>query len=155
MNHPLLLEAHNLTRWLILATAAWALVHAWRGWLARAPWRLIDRLPGLIFTTALNLQFVVGVILYYNSPLVRPVFTSFAYAWSSPPATFFALLHPCAMIAAALLAQVAYSIAKRAPDDHRRFRAAALGYGVATLLVLAAIPWPNLSYGRPLLPTPH
>jgi integral membrane protein len=152
MNHPLLLEAHNLTRWAVLATAAWALVHAWRGWLARAPWRLADRLPGLIFTTVLNLQFVVGVILYYNSPIVRPVFSSLAYAGSTPPATFFTLLHPAAMIAAALLAQVAYSIAKRASDDRRRFRAAAVGYSIATILVVIAIPWPHLPYGRPLLP---
>lgn len=152
MNYPLLLSAHNLTRWAVLVTAVWALAHAWRGYLSRGRWGRGARLPGLVFTTVLNLQFVLGLMLYFNSPFVRPVFTAPAYATSSTFAAVFTLLHPVAMTAAAVLAQVAYSAAKRAADDRRRYRAAAVGYGVAVALVLAAVPWPFLPYGRPLLP---
>jgi hypothetical protein len=55
------------------------------------------------------------------------------------------------MISAVLLAQLTYSLGNRSRDDRSRFRRAALGYGLTTVLILAAIPWPAVSYGRPLV----
>ena len=51
------------------------------------------------------------------------------------------------MILAVVAAQLGYSLSKRAEGDRAKFMRSSLGYGVATLLVLYAIPW-----WRPLLP---
>lgn len=152
MEYAGILPYHNLTRWLVLAAASWALALSWRGWLRGGKWSRFDALAGLAFATALNVQLVIGVLLYLNSPYVKPVFAAPAYATSSLFAFFFTVAHPCAMILAVVTAQATYSLAKRAGDDRHKFRRAAVGYSLAMALILAAVPWPFLSYGRPLVP---
>ena len=62
-------------------------------------------------------------------------------AWYSP------------MLLAISIAQVGYSISKRATTDRARFLRAAIAYSLAGLLILASIPWPFMKYGRPLFPS--
>lgn len=152
MEYAGILPYHNLTRWLVLTTAAWALALSWHGWLRGGQWSRSVALAGLAFTTALNLQLVIGVMLYLNSPYVKPLFAAPAYATSSLFAFFFTVAHPCAMILAVAAAHATYSLAKRAANDRRKFRRAAVGYTLTTALILAAVPWPFFSYGRPLVP---
>ena len=151
MDYPSLLPFHNLMRWLIVLAGIWAVARSVEGWWRGRPWTRQDTLAGLCFSTCLHLQLVIGVLLYLNSPYVRPIFTALGYATSSLFAFFFTLGHPLAMVSAVLLAQVTYSLCKRSRDDRSRFRRAALGYSLTALLILAAIPWPALSYGRPLV----
>lgn len=143
---------HNAMRWAILCSALWTVVQAWHGYVSRRAWSQLDLLAGLTFTTLLNLQFMLGLMVYLRSPLIRPMFAAFGYATSALPITFFALLHPLGMISAIAIAQVVYSMAKRVPGDANKMRWAAWGYTAVTALIVTAIPWPFLSYGRPLIP---
>jgi hypothetical protein len=143
---------HNGMRWAILAAACWAITQAWQGYFSQRRWSRSDFFAGLTFTTLLNLQFMLGLMVYLRSPLIRPMFQAFGYATSALPITFFAILHPCAMITTVMSAQVIYSIAKRVPDDGQKMKWAAWGYTLVTVLLVIAIPWPFLFYGRPLIP---
>jgi cytochrome c biogenesis factor len=149
----ILKDVHSVMRWLVLVGAAWALVRSWKGFLSNSPWTKKDRISGLVFTTLLNLNLLVGISLYLTSPLIGPMFHGgAAEVMHSPGIRFFAIEHPFMMILAVVIAQFGYSSSKRAPYPKSAFTRAALAYTLAVFLILAAIPWPFLPYGRPLLP---
>ncbi|UUO06231.1 hypothetical protein M4951_23105 [Blastopirellula sp. J2-11] len=149
MEYLRLLPYHSLTRWIVLLSAFWALAQAWHGLLCRRKWTRSDTRAGLTFTTVANLQFLLGLFLYVSSPHIKPLFGDPAYAFSSYMAFFLTAYHPSMMFLAIGFAQAVYSVAKRVEDDRKKFRWAAYGYSLAIVLMIAAIPWPSYSFGRP------
>ncbi len=138
---------HNILRWVVVFSALFAVYTAFWGLFARSVWTRTERNAGLIFTSSLNLQFVVGLVLYVLSPLTKGAFQDFATAMANSQLRFFAVEHAGLMILAVLVAQLAYTFAKRAKTDSAKFLRAAIGYSLASLLIVFAIPW-----WRPLIP---
>jgi hypothetical protein len=56
------------------------------------------------------------------------------------------------MLVAVALVHAGRVLGRRPAPPRVQHRRATLTFGLATLLVLAAIPWPFLAYGRALLP---
>ena len=150
MEYLRVLPFHNLVRWIVILSAVWTLVQAWHGLLSRRTWSRSDKLAGLTFTTVANVQLLIGLTLYFISPNIQPLFGAPAYAFSSTMAFFLTAYHPAMMFLAICFAQAVYSVAKRVADDKNKFRWAAYGYSLAIVMILAAIPWPAYSFGRPL-----
>ena len=143
---------HTLTWWIIVFTGLWAVVRVWRGHWAQSAWTRHERLAGLVFSSALATQLLIGLALYSQSPVVRSLFTGGAGEPDGFAATFFGLIHPLAMFTAVVLGQAGFSVAKRLSDDRRKYRMAVICYTAALVVLLLAVPWPFLSYGRSLLP---
>jgi len=150
--YPFLKDIHSVMRWVVLILAVWALFRMWRGSVSGAAWRKADQMSGLAFTSFLNLQVLVGLVLYATSPITHAAMANFAAAMKDPILRFYAVEHSTGMILAAVIAQVGYSISKRATTDGTKFMRAAISYSVAVLIVIASIPWPFFKYGRPLFP---
>src|SRR5690606_42004172 len=67
-----ILFLHSWMRWVVLAAAVIVVLRALRGWLASQPWGPTDDKAGRIFTGVLDLQFLLGLILYaVLSPITR------------------------------------------------------------------------------------
>jgi hypothetical protein len=147
---------HNLTWWIILLSGIWAVAITWRGMLTGAPWTKRDRLAGLVFSSALATQLLIGLVFYYasyrNGEAVGRYFAGGAVGTERLTAAFFAMMHPTAMITAIILGQVGFSVSKRIRDDRGKFRAAVLCYTAALAIVLISVPWPFMPYGRSLTP---
>lgn len=152
MLYKALLHLHILTWWIILFSGLWANYRVWRGHLARTAWTPRERLAGLIFSSALATQLLIGLALYFNSPDVHNLFAGGAAGLERVKATFFGVMHPSMMFMAVMLGQVGFSVSKRLPDDRRKFQTAARCYITALVFVLLAVPWPFLNYGRSLMP---
>ncbi len=148
----MLLHTHNLIWWIILLSGLWAVAQVWRGKLAAAAWTDRQRLAGLVFSSALALQLLIGLALYFQSPTVHSLLAGGTEGTERLKAVFFGLMHPLAMITAVVLGQVGYSVSKRIRDDGRKYRVAIFCYTAALALVLLAVPWPFMSYGRSLVP---
>ncbi|MGA2255942.1 MAG: hypothetical protein ABSG53_14955 [Thermoguttaceae bacterium] len=146
------LHLHNLTWWIILFSGLWAIFRVWRGYLAQSSWTRHERLAGLVFSSALATQLLIGLALYSQSPVVRPLFVGGAAGLDRLAATFFGLIHPLTMFTAVVLGQVGFSVSKRLSDDRRKYRIAVICYTAALVVLLLAVPWPFLSYGRSLAP---
>ena len=146
------LHLHILTWWIILFTGLWAVFRVWHGHLAQSPWTRQARLAGLVFSSALATQLLIGLALYFQSPVVRPLLVGGATEPERVAATFFGLIHPLAMFTAVVVGQVGFSVSKRLGDDRRKYRIAVICYTAALLVLLLAVPWPWLSYGRSLMP---
>ena len=147
---------HNLTWWIILVSGIWAVATVWRGQLAGAAWTKRDRIAGLVFSSALATQLLIGLVLYYASyaggKSVHDYFAGGAVGQERLAAAFFAMMHPMSMFTAVVLGQVGFSVSKRMRDDRGKFRAAVLCYTAALAIVLVSVPWPFMPYGRSLVP---
>ena len=147
----LLLSLHSIVRWVVVIAALAAVGYTGWGWLSKREWtRLAERL-GLFFTISLDVQVLLGLLLYFFGPTMRSVFPDFGAAMQVPNLFFFAVEHIGLMLAAVIVAHVGWVRARKAKDDRAKYRWAALSFGLAILLILIAIPWPFLPYGRPWL----
>jgi len=153
MPYSFLRDTHSLLRWVVIVACLWALMRVWSGFFGRSEWTRKDQMAGLVFTPLLNIQLILGLILYGISPITRAAMTNFAAAMKDGTLRFFAVEHLAGMLLAVVIAQVGYSISKRATTDRRKFLRAAVAYSLAAVLIVASIPWPFMKYGRPLFPS--
>jgi hypothetical protein len=139
-------------RWVVLVLAVVTVVRAFSGWLGKKEWAALDKRLGLFFTSSIDVQVLLGLILYILlSPITRSALQDFGAAMSNAVLRFWAVEHLFSMAVAVALAHVGRALSKRATTDTSKHRRAAIWFGLATLAILVAIPWPFLSYGRPLI----
>ncbi len=147
--YPILLGLHNITRWLVLIVGILAVVRAFMGWSGKRPWTGLDNSAGLFFTISMDVQLLLGLLLYgVFSPITTGAFADFGAAMSNPDARFWLVEHIFMMVLAVILAHVGRSLAKKAPTDVAKHKRAAIFFTLALIVVLAGIPW-----FRPMLPT--
>lgn len=142
-----LLTAHNLVRWGVLAGGIWAAGRAWKGMLGRGIWGTGDLASGKVFVNLLNLQFVLGLCVYFTSPLIKQAMADMGAAMKTASVRYFVVEHVAMMLAAIALAHIGLAKVKRASTDSARFQAAAIWWGLAAAAVAGFIPW-----NRPLWP---
>jgi hypothetical protein len=138
------LDIHNLLRWVIVIVGVIAVAMALRGAFARAAWSPQQNALSRLFTISVDLQLLVGLLLYFVfSPITTGAFSSFGAAMKDDHARFFLVEHLPVMIVAIVLIHIGAARARRI----NRARPAALYYTIAMVLIILAIPW-----WRPLLP---
>lgn len=141
----MILDLHNLMRWLVLLSGFVALVDASAGWLKNRPF---NKRTGWLYMTALHTQLLIAIALYATSPLVRAAWHDMAAAMHQRDLRFFSIEHPFQMLIAMTVATLGYGRAKR----RRSWKIAALSTAISLLLILTVIPWPFSSHPRRLGP---
>lgn len=137
-----LLHTHNLFRWLVLIVMVLAVIFALTGWFAKKEWNKKDKLTGLLLTIFMDIQFLVGIILYaFVSPITKAAFADFGAAMKNSDLRFYAVEHVLIMIIALVLVHIGKVKSKKAVSSWKKHRSAAIYYGIALLLILAGIPW--------------
>lgn len=146
-----LLILHSWLRWLVILAALLALVRTIGGIGGKRPWdRAADR-STLWFTITLDVQLLIGLVLYVAlSPFTRAAFEDLAAAMRNPGARFFAVEHLVGMVLAVIFAHVGRVQVRRARSDTAKYQRALVFIGIATIIVLLSIPWPWMGAGRPL-----
>jgi hypothetical protein len=147
--YSLTLILHNSMRWVVVLAGIYALVRAYWGWLGKRPWTPADKTAASVFSTSVDIQFLLGLILAFTSPLVAAGLANMAGAMQSDELRRILVGHIPLMIVAVVFVHVGVVGARRASEDRGRFRRAALWYSLAALVLLVAIPW-----WRPLLRMP-
>ncbi len=143
--YTLFLSLHNLTRWLVIVFAVLALYQAFSGWFNHLEWtRSTDR-AGILFTSIIDLQLLLGLVLYFLfSPSTPSLFANFKAAMQSPTTRFFGVEHAAMMVIATILAHTTRAALRRVKNTTVRHRNTAIGFTLTLLVILAAIPWPFL-----------
>jgi hypothetical protein len=150
--YSFVLTLHSLLRWVVVILAVVTVVRAFGGWFGKKEWTTLDGRLGMLSSISIDLQLLVGLILYiFLSPLTKGAFQDFGAAMSDQVLRFWAVEHIFWMVLALILMHVGRAISKRAVGATSKHRRAAIFFGLATLAILFAIPWPFLSYGRPLI----
>ena len=141
---------HNALRWLILLLSVIALVQAYRGWRGQRPWSKAARQIGVYLASAMDVQLVLGMLMYFgSSAIVKNAFADFGAAMRNAETRFFALEHVFYMLLAVILVHVGRARSKKAATDADKYRQAAIWFGLTFVFLLLGTPW-----SRPLLPHP-
>lgn len=154
-----MLSLHNVLRWVVVVFAVIVLVRAYRGWLRKEAWTEMDRKTSTYFAIALDIQFLIGLILYiFLSPITKAAFANFGAVMGSEMGgsdlRFFALEHILLMVIVVAAVHMGSVFSRRAKSDESRHRTAAIWYSLAVLLVIVGIPWPVSPVARPWLRLP-
>ena len=137
-----LLHTHNMFRWLVLIALVLAVLFALAGWFGKREWNKKDNLTGLLLTIFMDIQLLVGLILYaFVSPVTKAAFNDFGAAMKNADLRFYAVEHILIMLVAVVLVHIGRAKSKKDVANWKKHRSAAIFYGIALLLVLAGIPW--------------
>ena len=146
--YPIILGLHNLFRWVALVLAIVATVGALLGWFGNRQWSERDRKIGSFFGIAMDIQLLLGLILYFvYSPITRQALADFGAAMGVKDLRFFGVEHVFYMVLAVVFAHLGSILARKAPESKAKFQRAAIFFGLSLLLMLLGIPWT-----RPLIP---
>jgi hypothetical protein len=149
--YSFLLALHSLVRWAIVLLVVALLARSIHGWVRGRPWDRADERAHLWLVGVVDLQFVLGLLLYLKaSPIVRSFLDAPGPAMKVTELRFFGLEHPVTMLAAVVVIHVG-RVRSRSGPRHRR---AAVWTIAALVLLFAGIPWPFLRHGRPLARSP-
>ena len=141
--YDFVLFAHSWLRWLVLLAGLVAVARAVSGVSTRRPWTPLDDRGGMWFVAALDLQFLIGLLLYvFLSPVTQSAFVDMAAAMAASHIRFFVVEHPFGMIVAIALAHIGRVRVRKASDSESRHKRALIFFGLSLLILLASIPWP-------------
>lgn len=142
---------HSLLRWVVLATGVFAVVRGISGWRSGRQWTRADDRAARWFTSALDLQMLLGLLLYFwLSPITTAALLDFGSVMGNGGLRFWAIEHPFGMIVGIALAHIGRGRLRKIGADARRHRTAAIFFTLSLLVILASIPWPGSAQGRPL-----
>ena len=143
---------HSWLRWAVILTTLMTLVGALQARSAGRAWTPADRRSSAIFVGMIDLQVLLGLVLYvWLSPVTDAAFKDFKAAMHDPQLRFFAVEHITSMFIALIIAHTFSVLARRGKTPKQQHGRLALGAGLALLCFLVGMPWPFLAYGRPLM----
>ena len=136
------LHFHNTLRWLILLSLVITLVKYVSGWLGNQTWKKTDNILGVVFTSLMDLQLLIGLVLYFFlSPVTKLAMSDFGAAMKDPGLRFYAVEHFSMMLIAVVLVHIGRAKSKKAKTDSAKFKTATIFFLIALAVILAAIPW--------------
>lgn len=158
--YTLVLTLHSWLRWAALLAGVTATVCSLISPAAPDPSRSgaetgggthrADR-SGLIFLIIVDVQMLLGLLLYFAlSPFTSTALKDFGAAMRDPGLRFWAVEHGSLMLLAVVLVHIGRVLARRARTPGSKRLRQGLSFGLATMAMIVATPWPGLPNGRPL-----
>jgi hypothetical protein len=146
------LWTHSYLRWLVILAGLVVIARAISGITGRRDWLSADAAAVRWFSISLDLQFVIGLLLYvWLSPFIRDAWADMAATMRNAALRFLAVEHLTGMIIGLALAHVGKSKIAKTADAAGKHKLAAIFFGLAMVAILLSIPWPGTPGGRPLL----
>ncbi len=130
---------HSYLAYLVLFGLLFSIFTAIGGWMQNRPFTDKDRKRSLLGLIPTHLQWIVGLVLYFISPLGMA--NASGAAMKDANSRLYILEHPLTMVIAVVLITIGYSRAKRLKVGKARFRSIIIFYGLGLLLILSRIPW--------------
>ena len=148
----IILVLHNILRWAILLFGIWTLLNALSGVMSKRAYSSNDNRSNLFFMISCDIQLLLGLVLYFSNSWFDKLKSGMGPVMKNGHDRFFTVEHSLMMILAWILVHVGRTSVKRASTDAAKHRKMVLFFGLALLLILAAIPWPfRTEIARPLL----
>ena len=126
---------HSIWRWVVLILMGIAILKALLGWFGKQPWQNLDNRIGLFFTSAFDLQVLLGIILY-----IGVLLGAYLPRWYGASMARVSFEHVLMMFIALAIVHVVRSRAKKTESDLAKHRLTAIGYIIALIIVAVSIP---------------
>ena len=134
-----LLIIHNLFRWVALGILSYSIYRSAWGYRRQSSFSKGDNAFRHWTATALQIQMMVGFVLYFNSPFVSSYWNN---SGSEGESFFFPVVHLTLMFLAVTIISIGSAMAKRQPTDHQKYKVMLIWFSVGLLIILIAVPWP-------------
>lgn len=137
-------DIHSILRWVVLLAALYAIFRAFGGMQQQKQFTKSDNSAGMIFTSVVDLQLVLGLILYFTGGLGYKNIQAngMSFVMKDGYARFFAVEHIAMMLIAVIVIHIGRAKSKRAFNDQVQHKSAFWYYLIGLIIILAAIPWP-------------
>lgn len=143
-----LLDLHSLLRYIALLLLIITIIKAFSGWLGKKPYEPLDNKLSLFTLIAMHLQLVIGLVLYFISPIVQAGLSNMAVAMKDPVLRFWTAEHISLMIVAIALITIGRVSSKKANDSMIKHKKTAVFFLIGLLLIIVSIPWPFSKVAR-------
>jgi NADH:ubiquinone oxidoreductase subunit 2 (subunit N) len=128
---------HSGWAYLALLLLLVAVVNSALGFSSKREFTSKDRKISLFGLIAAHIQLLVGLVLYFVSPLGKALLGEM----KDPAARLTSLEHPLINIIAIVLITIGWSKHKRQEDSTAKFKSISIFFGLGLLLILSRIPW--------------
>lgn len=132
---------HSGLAYLALAALVIVIIYALVGSLSNREFTEKDRKFALIAFILSHVQLLVGLVLYFVSPVGISLLSG--EAMKDPVARLTTLEHPIINILAIVFITLGYTRAKKFELSRARFRSIYMMYAIGLVLILSRIPWSN------------
>ncbi|MCI0751129.1 MAG: cytochrome B [Flammeovirgaceae bacterium] len=130
-----LLHSHSGLRYIVLILLLAVIVKSTIGWLGKKPFTGIDNKLSLWLLITTHIQFLLGLVLYFQSPWVQ--FSGDTMGNSQ--LRYWTVEHVVAMLIAVVLITIARSTSKRMKEDEARHKRLAIFNEMAFFIILITI----------------
>ena len=132
---------HSFLPYLLLAVLLFAFVRSVIAYRGQQPHTEGHRKNGLILLILAHIQFLVGGVLYFVSPMSTSGLNDVGQAMKDSTLRLYTIEHPLMMILAIVLITMAYSKSKKDISSHLKHKIKSVYFGLALVLILSRIPW--------------
>lgn len=137
-----LLFFHSITRWLVLASLLYSICRSWYGWKAGKVFTRHDDTSRHVTATIAHVQLLLGLGLYFISPIIKYFLDNFKEAVHNRQIRFFGMEHSLMMFLGIVFISIGASAAKRKTTDSAKFKTMAIWFTIGLLFILSSVPWP-------------
>lgn len=130
-------QAHSGWAYLALLLLLIAAVNGLIGFFSKREFKQSDRRIGLFALIAVHVQLLIGLILYFVSPLGKASLGQM----SDSTLRLTSMEHPLINLLAIVLITVGWSKHKKQTESAKKFHCFALFYSLGLTLILIRIPW--------------
>jgi mannose/fructose/N-acetylgalactosamine-specific phosphotransferase system component IID len=136
-----LLALHSLIRWLVLVSLLFAMYRAYNGLVTKKIFSRFDNAVRHWTATIAHIQLVLGLWLYFISPIINYFWSNFNDAVHQREVRFFGMEHSLMMFIAIIVITIGSAKAKRKETDREKFKTLLTWYSIGLLIILASVPW--------------
>jgi len=139
----ILLFLHSLFRWLVLISLIYTIIFFASKYIRKLPFTNSDNRIRHWTATIAHLQLLIGMVIYFESPVVSYFRSPEKKLISGiKDFSFYGLIHISMMITAIVIITLGSAFSKREDNEQKKFFLVVICYGIALLIILCAIPWP-------------
>jgi len=150
-----LLHLHSMLRYAILIILLIAIIQYIRSRASKKSFSSGDKTLSLLTMLMMDIQFLVGGILYFigpNAPIKYFESASLGDIRDDKVASFFTLEHPVLIIIALALVHIGHGVVKKDLSSDRKYKKLITMYTLAFIVIMIAVPWPFRELGRGWMP---
>lgn len=136
-----LLIIHSYLRWIVLGFLLFGLMFIFIKKLKKALYTTKDYRLFKVIKNVFNLQFLVGILLLTQSPMVKAFWSQASQAVKWREIRFFGLEHPFMMILGVILLNVFTDKTKDKIGTHTAFNYLFIRYLIILFILFVSIPW--------------
>ena len=136
-----LLTIHSFFRWIVLIGLVVAIFCSYRAWKQHHTFSKVDNSIRHWTTTITHIQLILGLWIYFISPIVDFFLHNFSKGIHLREIRFFGMEHIFVMLIAITIITIGSMKSKRKEFDVEKHKTIVIWFGIGLLLILSSIPW--------------